>query len=132
LLSGVKPKDTPSSQGLAPKQSERPRVFVIDPLRPGDQPKPQAADPRAVVAALREKVSFVLSQATPVDEVVLLVNSPGGQPIVSPYTRAYIWNNNNLELCFDTRPFHTALKNTYLRHARTLCRKRDFLRCNGR
>ena len=64
------------------RQKLRPRVFVVD----FDVRAPQSAGPaparppsmRELNDTLREQVSFLLTIASPYDEVVLRVNSPGG------------------------------------------------------
>ena len=65
------------------RQKLSPRVFVVDfdtsarPGRGGASP-PRPPSMRELLEALREQVSFLLHIASPYDEVVLRVNSPGG------------------------------------------------------
>ena len=71
--------------GLSPRrirQKLTPRLFVIDfdtraPPSRGVAPAP-APTTRALLDELREQVSFLLTVATPFDEVLLRVTSPGG------------------------------------------------------
>ena len=65
------------------RQALSPRVFVIDfdtrpPARQGSGPPRPAPSNRALLDDLRETVSLLLHVATPFDEVVLRVTSPGG------------------------------------------------------
>ena len=64
-------------------QKMRPRCFVIDfdtrpPPPGGGTTPPRAPSNRELLDTLREQVSFLLHIASPYDEVVLRVNSPGG------------------------------------------------------
>ena len=65
------------------RQQLAPRVFVIDfdtrpPVRAGGASPPRAPTNRLLLDELREQVSLLLHVATPYDEVVLRVTSPGG------------------------------------------------------
>jgi len=74
--------------GAAPRRVRQrlaPRVFVIDfdtrpPARGGGDAQPPKAPPnmRAMLETLREQVGLLLHVASPYDEVVLRVTSPGG------------------------------------------------------
>jgi len=65
------------------RQKMRPRVFVLDfdtrpPPPSAGRPPPRPPSMRELLDGLKEQVSFLLHVASPFDEVVLRVTSPGG------------------------------------------------------
>lgn len=77
------------------RQKLRPKVFVVDfDVRPAPREGAGAAAParapsnRELLDALREQVAFLLHVASPYDEVVLRVYSPGGSAIDYGYAAA--------------------------------------------